>query len=99
MAVTLNGQMTGSVSGGCVEGAVAEAGINALATGRARLLHFGVADETAWGVGLACGGSIDVFVAPFERQRFNQIREAVAAEQAIACATIIAGDVALVGKR
>ncbi len=64
MAVTASGAMIGSVSGGCIEGAVFEACQEALASGESRLLHFGVADEEAWDVGLACGGVIDVFVEP-----------------------------------
>ncbi len=64
MAVSSGGSMAGSVSGGCIEGAVFEECQQAIANGQARLLHFGVADETAWEVGLACGGSIDVFVEP-----------------------------------
>ncbi len=64
MAVSSGGSMIGSVSGGCIEGAVFDACQEAIATGQARLLHFGVADETAWEVGLACGGTIDVFVEP-----------------------------------
>lgn len=60
--VTAGGAMAGSVSGGCIEGAVFAACQEALRTGQARLLHFGVADETAWEVGLACGGVIAVFV-------------------------------------
>src|SRR5512142_2778171 len=64
MGITANGKMTGSVSGGCVEGAVIEAGMQVTQTHKPQLLHFGVADETAWGVGLACGGTIEVFVQP-----------------------------------
>lgn len=64
MIVSSGGSMAGSVSGGCVEGAVFEVCQEVMASGQARLLHFGVADETAWEVGLACGGSIDVFVEP-----------------------------------
>ena len=64
MIVSSEGGMAGSVSGGCVEGAVFDACQEALATGESRLLHFGVADETAWEVGLACGGEIDIFVEP-----------------------------------
>ncbi|MGB9737190.1 MAG: xanthine dehydrogenase [Chloroflexus aggregans] len=64
MAVSSSGAMVGSVSGGCIEGAVFEACQEAIATGQARLLHFGVTDETAWDVGLACGGTIDVLVEP-----------------------------------
>jgi len=66
MAITSEGMMVGSVSGGCVENAVVEAGIQSLKTGKPQLLHFGVADETAWEVGLACGGNIDIFVQPFD---------------------------------
>jgi xanthine/CO dehydrogenase XdhC/CoxF family maturation factor len=66
MAVTASGAMTGSVSGGCIEGAVFDACQEAIRTGTARLLHFGVADDDAWDVGLACGGMIDVFVEPLE---------------------------------
>lgn len=66
MAVSSGGKMAGSVSGGCIEGAVFDACQEALATGAARLLHFGVADDNAWDVGLACGGMIDVFVEPLD---------------------------------
>jgi xanthine/CO dehydrogenase XdhC/CoxF family maturation factor len=62
MAVNQKGEMVGSVSGGCVEGAVVEEAMRVIKTGRPRLLHFGVADENAWEVGLACGGTIEVFV-------------------------------------
>ena len=62
MAVNHKGEMVGSVSGGCVEGAVVEEAVGVLKTGRPRLLHFGVADEQAWEVGLACGGTIEIFV-------------------------------------
>ncbi len=58
------GNFEGSVSGGCVEGAVVTEALDAIATGKARVLAFGVADETAWEVGLACGGKIRVYVEP-----------------------------------
>ncbi|MFZ9857177.1 MAG: XdhC family protein [Roseiflexaceae bacterium] len=64
MVVSDAGNMAGSVSGGCIEGAVFDACLQAIKSGQAALLHFGVADETAWEVGLACGGTIDVFVEP-----------------------------------
>ena len=66
MAVSSGGSMAGSVSGGCIEGAVFDACQAAIASGQARLLHFGVADDDAWDVGLACGGTIDVFVEPLD---------------------------------
>lgn len=62
LAVASDGQFSGSVSGGCVENAVIGAALDALKTGRPRLLQFGVSDETAWEVGLSCGGSLDIFV-------------------------------------
>ncbi|GAB4438834.1 MAG: XdhC family protein [Anaerolineae bacterium] len=62
LLVNERGEMFGSVSGGCVEGAVVEAALRVIKTGRPRLLHFGVADELAWDVGLACGGTVDIFV-------------------------------------
>ena len=62
MAVTASGRMAGSVSGGCIEGAVADAAQSTLAGGPPQLLDFGVTDERAWEVGLACGGKLKVFV-------------------------------------
>ena len=64
MAVTKSGRMAGSVSGGCIEGAVAEAAMKTLETGTPQLLDFGVTHERSWEVGLACGGRIQVFVEP-----------------------------------
>ena len=56
------GNFLGSVSGGCVEGAVMEEAADVIASGAPRMLEFGVADETAWRVGLSCGGRIKVYV-------------------------------------
>ena len=64
LAVSGTGEMMGSVSGGCVEGAVIEESLAALRDGRPRLLTFGVSDEDAFAVGLACGGTIRVLVEP-----------------------------------
>ncbi len=69
MAVTPSGRMAGSVSGGCIEGAVAEAALAAIATGYPQTLSFGVADERAWEAGLACGGRVEVFVEPVAELR------------------------------
>jgi xanthine dehydrogenase accessory factor len=66
MAITASEKMVGSVSGGCVEGAVSEAALEVLRTREPQLLKFGVADEDAWAVGLSCGGAIEVFVEPLE---------------------------------
>jgi xanthine dehydrogenase accessory factor len=62
MVVTGSGKMAGSVSGGCIEGAVAEAAGLTLDSGAPQLLEFGVTDDRAWEVGLACGGRLTVFV-------------------------------------
>jgi len=59
------GNFLGSVSGGCVEGEVITEAIDIIGSGKAKLLEFGVADEAAWRVGLACGGRIRIFVEPF----------------------------------
>ena len=64
MAISEAGEMAGSVSGGCVEGAVVQEALEVLKTGQARLVEYGIADELAISVGLACGGNIQVFVEP-----------------------------------
>lgn len=62
LAVADDGAMVGSVSGGCIEGAVVDEALAAIGDGRPRLLEFGVTNEMAWEVGLACGGRVQVFV-------------------------------------
>jgi xanthine/CO dehydrogenase XdhC/CoxF family maturation factor len=64
LAVDAEGNFAGSVSGGCVEGAVVTEAIEVIASGKPKVLAFGVADETAWEVGLACGGKIRIYVEP-----------------------------------
>ena len=62
LVIDEDGNFHGSVSGGCVEGAVVAEAMDVIADGNARMLEFGVADETAWRVGLSCGGRIRVYV-------------------------------------
>ncbi len=62
LVIDAEGNFQGSVSGGCVEGAVVAEALDVIGTGAAKMLEFGVADETAWQVGLSCGGRIRVYV-------------------------------------
>ncbi|MCR0981382.1 XdhC family protein [Roseomonas populi] len=64
LAVTGSGRLAGSVSGGCIEGAVADVAQQVMKSGTPQLLDFGITDERAWEVGLACGGKLKVFVEP-----------------------------------
>lgn len=100
MAFTAGGgAISGSVSGGCVEGAVIAAGDETLATGRPQLLHFGVADETAWGVGLACGGTIDVFVERLDLASYEIAHKWIAKAQTGALLTLIRGPEQWLGRK
>ncbi len=78
LLVASDGRIAGSVSGGCVEGAAAEEVEHALATGRSRVVRYGISDEQAWDVGLACGGTIDVLVEPLVRPEAEAAARAAA---------------------
>ncbi|MEM1248437.1 MAG: XdhC family protein [Acidobacteriota bacterium] len=62
LAIAEDGAMAGSVSGGCIEGAVFEEAQSVLADGRAKRLDYGITDEQAWTVGLSCGGELEVLI-------------------------------------
>ena len=66
LAVNDKGEFVGSVSGGCVESAVIQEALDAIRDGKPRLLEYGVTHERAWEVGLACGGTVQVFVERLE---------------------------------
>ena len=66
LAVNERGEFVGSVSGGCIEGAVVREAVAAIQDGKPRLLEYGVTQDRAWEVGLACGGTIHVFVERIE---------------------------------
>ena len=66
LVIDSEGNFLGSVSGGCVEGAVVTEALDVLDSGEPKMLEFGVADETAWQVGLSCGGTIRVYVEKVE---------------------------------
>ena len=99
MAIREDGVFVGSVSGGCVEGAVIEVGLDVLKTAEPQLLHFGVTDESAWEVGLACGGEIDVFVQKLEPISYAQTSDVYASDSSVAMVTIIQGPDELVGRQ
>jgi xanthine dehydrogenase accessory factor len=94
MAVSADGEALGSVSGGCVEGAVYEVASEVRQTGQAVLQTYGVSDDDAFAVGLTCGGIIDVLVEPVGRESFPELGEIAAAIRAgapVAVATVIEG--------
>ncbi len=103
MGVAPDGSVTGSVSGGCVEGAVYELATEVAKSGTPRLERYGVSDGDAFAVGLTCGGIIDVFVEPMSRATFPEL-EAIADDigehRAVAIATVITHpDAAWIGRR
>jgi xanthine dehydrogenase accessory factor len=73
MAVTMDGEIAGGVSGGCVEGAVVELAEQVLDGAPPKLVHYGIADSEAWDVGLPCGGEIDVWIQEYQPGRFAEI--------------------------
>jgi xanthine dehydrogenase accessory factor len=73
MAISSSGDVSGQVSGGCVEGAVVQQAQEVLAGGPPRLLHFGIEDAEAWAVGLPCGGEVSVWVSGAPHERFAQV--------------------------
>lgn len=92
--------MIGSVSGGCVEGAVVQEALDVLKGGLPRLVRYGVSDETAWDVGLACGGSIEIFVQRFDPDLLTVLEQGLDNRQTQAAAVILGGaeaDIGLMG--
>ena len=94
LAVSATGEVVGSVSGGCVEGAVYELSTDVRTSGQAVLQTYGISDDDAFSVGLTCGGIIDIFVEPISRATFpelGQIAAAVARGEPVAVVTVLAG--------
>jgi xanthine dehydrogenase accessory factor len=92
LALTGDARISGSVSGGCVEAAVVEEGREVIETGEPKLLRFGIADVTAWNVGLSCGGTIEVFVERLDDELFHSLSMALAERRASARATVVRGN-------
>jgi xanthine dehydrogenase accessory factor len=103
MVVAPDGSVTGSVSGGCVEGAVYELAAEVARTGTPRLERYGVSDDDAFAVGLTCGGIIDIFVESMSRATFPElgaVADDIGESRAVAVATVIAHpDVQWIGRR
>jgi xanthine dehydrogenase accessory factor len=103
MLVGPSGEAVGSVSGGCVEAAVYEAGLVAVATGVPVLQRYGVTDDDAHAIGLTCGGVLDIFVEPVSRASFPELGDVAAdvvADRPVAVATLVEHpDQTLVGRR
>ncbi len=94
LAVSAAGEVVGSVSGGCVEGAVYEVAREAAATGRPSLQTYGVSDGDALAVGLTCGGTIEIFVEPVSQAAFPELGDLAAAVRGgdpVAVASVVAG--------
>lgn len=94
MGISSDLAMAGSVSGGCVEGAVIQEALAALEDKQPRLLKFGVADDMAWSVGLTCGGKIHVFVEPLDVDCWNLLQQRINNDQLTTTITILEGDLA-----
>ncbi len=91
MTVDPAGGIAGSVSGGCVEAAVVEAARAVIGSGEPRRLRFAVSDELAWGVGLACGGSLEVFVERADREILGAVRAAMERRVRVALLVVTGG--------
>src|SRR3954469_22934302 len=101
MAVSADGEAIGSVSGGCVEGAVYELSTEVLATGEPVLQTYGISDEDAFAVGLTCGGILDILVRPVDPRRmptFDAVAESVGREEPVALATSARGPAPIVAQ-
>lgn len=92
MVVAADGRVVGSVSGGCVEGAVVEESLGLIASGESKLVRYGYSDDEAFAVGLTCGGIITIFCSPDLPEAFDAFRESVEGSEPCALATVIAID-------
>jgi xanthine dehydrogenase accessory factor len=94
MAVTVAGEVVGSLSGGCVEAAVYDAAQRVLATGESVVESYGIADDNAFAIGLTCGGSLDVLVAEPSTEVLSELAALLAVDEPSALATVFSGPAA-----
>ena len=92
MVVNDDGLMAGSVSGGCVEGAVITESLDVIKEQKSRLVKYGISDDQAFEIGLACGGNIEVFIEPLYQDDFVLIKRAIIEHQLFAKITLINGE-------
>lgn len=91
MAVNQDSLMAGSVSGGCVEGAVVAEALKVIKTGKPKLLHYGVTQDQAISVGLACGGTIEVWVEKLTRENFERMKKDLLEERMAVVVSVLSG--------
>jgi len=91
MAVSAKREIAGSISGGCVEPSVVETSTRVLDSGEPELVSFGISEDDAFAVGLACGGTIHVFVEPLSASSAEALAGAAEAKSAVLVATVLAG--------
>lgn len=101
LILTKSGKIEGSVSAGCVEGAVIEEGLGVLESGSPRLLEYGVSDERAWEVNLACGGQIQVFVEPFSAwdEALSTLEKSIESREPVGMISVLEGPPELQNKK
>jgi xanthine dehydrogenase accessory factor len=92
LAISARGELTGSVSGGCVEAGVIEAAQPVFQTGVPTLIRFGIADDVAWDAGLTCGGAIEILIERLEAPLYRRLRAAAGGDEPAVVATRVGGD-------
>src|ERR1700757_2884159 len=91
LLVTADGEMRGSVSGGCVESDVVLRAQEVLRTGKPQLVPYGISDDDAFDVGLPCGGEIEVFIAPLDGDEVARVRQATDGHERLSVTTTLSG--------
>lgn len=98
MAVNSQGEMVGSVSGGCVESSVVQESLDVIKIGVSKRVHYGISNDEALDVGLACGGEIEVFIRPLDTSQYQLLKEGIKRRVACVFVTVINGPKQFLGK-